>query len=120
MPGSRYSASHHAKTEDGLEQQFEVNQLAHFLLFNLLKQFLLPSLTQEFNSRVVMVSSPGHRVQGILAGEYDFREFKYAPGNAHGQSKTANIFMANKAQDRPTVPNNLRIKADYQNSFKFM
>jgi NAD(P)-dependent dehydrogenase (short-subunit alcohol dehydrogenase family) len=53
------------KTEDGFESQFGVNHLAHFLLFNLVKDLLLSSSTPEFKSRVVMVSTSGHITGGI-------------------------------------------------------
>ena len=90
----------HVKTEDGFEQQFGVNHLAHFLLFNFLKSLLLSSSTPEFNSRVVMVSSSGHRNGGILVGDYDFVNEEYGAGRAYGQSKTANVYMANEIERR--------------------
>jgi NAD(P)-dependent dehydrogenase (short-subunit alcohol dehydrogenase family) len=86
------------KTEDGFESQFGVNHLAHFLLFNLVKDLLLSSSTPEFNSRVVMVSSSGHITGGICPSDYGFAspENEYSPWKAYGQSKTANIYMANE------------------------
>lgn len=89
-------------TADGFETQFGTNHLAHFLLFNLLKPSLLSSSTPEFNSRVVMVSSSGHRNGGIRFGNYDFKsgEEEYSPFGAYSQSKTANIYMANEIDRR--------------------
>jgi NAD(P)-dependent dehydrogenase (short-subunit alcohol dehydrogenase family) len=87
------------KTADGFEMQFGVNHVAHFLLFQLSKQTLLASSTPELESRVVALSSSGHRASGIhfdnysLAGEYD-------PWKAYGQSKTANILFANELERR--------------------
>jgi NAD(P)-dependent dehydrogenase (short-subunit alcohol dehydrogenase family) len=87
------------KTADGFEMQFGVNHVAHFLLFQLLKDTLLASSTAELKSRVVSLSSSGHRASGIhfdnysLAGEYD-------PWKAYGQSKTANILFANELDRR--------------------
>ncbi|CAM6115347.1 unnamed protein product [Calypogeia fissa] len=79
-------------TEDG----FETNHLAHFLLFNLVKQSLLISSTPQFNSRVVMVSSNAHRRNGVRFDDYNFhKEGEYTPFGAYAQSKTANIYMAN-------------------------
>lgn len=88
-----------SRTADGFEMQFGTNHLGHFLLFNLLKPTLLASSTPSFNSRVVNVSSTGHRYTQIhfdnisLAGEYE-------PSIAYGQSKLANIYMANELDRR--------------------
>ena len=87
-------------TEEGFESQFGVNHLAHFLLFNLLKEMMLRSSTKERNSRVVMVSSSGHRNSGILVDDYNFKKDPYTPGKGYGQSKTANIYMANEIERR--------------------
>jgi NAD(P)-dependent dehydrogenase (short-subunit alcohol dehydrogenase family) len=81
-----------ARTEEGFESQFGVNHLAHFLLFNLLKETMLRSSTKERSSRVVMVSSSGHRNSGGLVGDCNFKKGEYAPGKAYGQSKTANVY----------------------------
>jgi hypothetical protein len=65
------------RTTDGFEMQFGVNHVAHFLLFQLLKDTLLASSIPGLESRVVALSSSGHRAGGIhfhnynLAGEYD-------------------------------------------------
>jgi NAD(P)-dependent dehydrogenase (short-subunit alcohol dehydrogenase family) len=88
-----------SKTADGFEMQFGVNHIAHFLLFQLLKPLLLASSTPKLNSRVVSLSSSGHRISDVhfdnynLAGEYD-------PWVAYGQSKTANILFANELDRR--------------------
>jgi NAD(P)-dependent dehydrogenase (short-subunit alcohol dehydrogenase family) len=87
------------RTTDGFEMQFGVNHVAHFLLFQLLKDTLLASSIPGLESRVVALSSSGHRAGGIhfhnynLAGEYD-------PWKAYGQSKTANILFANELDRR--------------------
>jgi NAD(P)-dependent dehydrogenase (short-subunit alcohol dehydrogenase family) len=88
-------ATPEGRTKDGFETQFGVNHLAHFLLFNLLKDLVIKSSTPEFNSRVVNLTSSGHGFSPIvwdnlrLEGEYDGYK-------AYGQSKTANILMANE------------------------
>lgn len=46
-----------AKSGDGHELQFATNHLAHFLLFQTVKDSLLRCSTGEFNSRVVLLSS---------------------------------------------------------------
>ena len=72
------------------------NHLAHFLLFQLLKPALLSSATPAFPSRVVSVTSFGHRMSPIRFHDYNFAEKEsYIPWAAYGQSKTANIYFAN-------------------------
>ncbi|KAH8822103.1 hypothetical protein F5884DRAFT_657109 [Xylogone sp. PMI_703] len=88
-------------TKDGHEMQFGTNHLAHFLLFQLLKPALLASSTPELHSRVVNVTSSGHRFQSINDSDnYDFQKGGYNPWGAYGQSKTANIYMANEIDRR--------------------
>jgi NAD(P)-dependent dehydrogenase (short-subunit alcohol dehydrogenase family) len=87
------------KTADGFELQFGTNHLAHFLLFQLVKPTLLNSSTADFHSRVVSVSSLGHRTSPpkmdnlMLIGEYD-------PNQAYTNSKIANIYFANEIERR--------------------
>ncbi|MCJ1472957.1 hypothetical protein MMC13_001606, partial [Lambiella insularis] len=84
--------------DDGFEAQFGTNHLSHFLLFNLVKEAMLSSSTPTFNSRVVVVSSVGHRMGEVQFGNYDFSDpkgAKYEPWAAYGQSKTAAIYTAN-------------------------
>lgn len=86
-----------AKTADGFESQFGTNHLAHFLLFQLVKPALLSSSTPEFQSRVVALSSMGHRYfppkmdNLMLTGEYN-------ANHAYAHSKTANIWFANQIE----------------------
>lgn len=86
-------------TEDGFETQFGTNHLAHFLLFQLVKPTLLASSRPDFQSRVVSVSSLGHRYfppkmdNLMLKGEYD-------SNHAYAHSKTANIYFANEIERR--------------------
>ncbi|KXG46431.1 Short-chain dehydrogenase/reductase SDR [Penicillium griseofulvum] len=88
-------------TNDGFEMQFGVNHLAHFLLFELLKPALLASASPEFSSRVVNVSSSAHHVASINeAGDYNFEKTEYNDWVSYGQSKTANIYMANEIERR--------------------
>lgn len=86
-------------TSDGYEMQFAVNHLSHFLLFQLLKPALLSSATSTMCSRVVNVSSSGHRVPSGPFN-YTFKDGTYNPWVAYAQSKTANIYMANEIDRR--------------------
>ncbi|CCD46993.1 hypothetical protein ACHAPC_003265 [Botrytis cinerea] len=89
-------------TVDGFEIQFGVNHLAHFLLFQLLKDTLLSSASPSFNSRVVVVSSASHRNGGIRLDDYNYtkRPEEYDLWGSYSQSKTANIYMANEIDRR--------------------
>jgi NAD(P)-dependent dehydrogenase (short-subunit alcohol dehydrogenase family) len=88
------------RTKDGFETQFGTNHLGHFLLFQLMKDTLLKSSTPEFPSRVVSVASFGHRSSGIRFDDYNFTKETYDPWASYGQSKTANIYMANEIERR--------------------
>ncbi|KAI0870106.1 hypothetical protein GGS24DRAFT_493252 [Hypoxylon argillaceum] len=90
------------RTVDSYETQFAVNHLAHFLLFKLVRNVLLSSSSADFNSRVVMVSSSGHRGGGIRTDDYNYvsRPEDYDMWGAYAQSKTANIYTANQIDSR--------------------
>jgi NAD(P)-dependent dehydrogenase (short-subunit alcohol dehydrogenase family) len=93
-------ATPEGKTMDGFERQFGVNHLSHFLLFALLKDALLAGSTPELNSRVIVVSSIGHRSGQVQLGDYNYEKTPYEPWPAYGQAKTANIWMANEIDRR--------------------
>lgn len=90
----------HGLTKDGYEQQFGVNHLAHFYLFQLLKPMLLASSTPSFHSRVISVASQVHQLGGVLVDDYNFKETEYDPFKAYANSKTCNIWMANELERR--------------------
>ncbi|KAH6676098.1 retinol dehydrogenase [Plectosphaerella plurivora] len=88
-------------TKDGHELQFGTNHLAHFLFFELLKPALLAGVADDFHSRVVNVSSTAHLMAGINDSDnYNYKKGEYTPWGAYGQSKTANIYMANEIERR--------------------
>ena len=76
------------KTDDGFETQFGTNHLGHFLLINR----LVPLLKE--GSRVVMLSSSGHRFSNVDLEDPGFDHTEYTPFGAYGRSKTANILFA--------------------------
>jgi len=88
------------QTADGFETQFGSNFLAHYLLFNLLKPMLLASAGPGFASRVVIVSSSGHRICGVNFDDLNFEKRSYDGWLSYGQSKTAGIYMANEINRR--------------------
>lgn len=85
------------KTVDGFETHIGTNHFGHFLLFHLLRPTLLASSTSEFQSRVVSVSSAGHRMRPIHFDNLNW-ETGYTKFGAYGQSKTANIYLANSIE----------------------
>lgn len=87
------------RTEDGFETQLGTNHLAHFLLFNLLKDTLIASSTPAFHSRVLILSSVGHRFGEVNFSNINF-EGEYNPQTAYFQSKTANLWTANEIERR--------------------
>jgi NAD(P)-dependent dehydrogenase (short-subunit alcohol dehydrogenase family) len=93
-------ATPEGRTKDGFETQFGTNHLGHFLLFQLLKDTLLKSATAEFPSRVVSVASWGHRFGEIRFHDFNFEKEPYNEWLAYGQSKTANIYLANEIERR--------------------
>ncbi|TGJ82529.1 hypothetical protein E0Z10_g6255 [Xylaria hypoxylon] len=84
------------ETSEGFEMQLATNYLGHFLLFDLLKGALLKASTPEFNSRLVNVSSSGHHMSEIVFDDFQLKgPDAYGPWKAYGQSKLAQIYMAN-------------------------
>ncbi|MGO9509521.1 MAG: oxidoreductase [Mycobacterium sp.] len=84
------------QTKDGFELQFGVNHLAHFALTGLLLEHLLAAE----GSRVVTISSLGHRVRAAI--DFDDLNFSqhYHPGVAYGRSKLANLLFTYELQRR--------------------
>jgi NAD(P)-dependent dehydrogenase (short-subunit alcohol dehydrogenase family) len=76
------------ETEDGFEQTFGVDHLAPFLLTNL----LLDLLKQSAPSRIVNVSSEGHKVSGMRFDDLQ-AERRYTAMGAYGQAKLANVLF---------------------------
>ncbi|KAK5996352.1 Short-chain dehydrogenase/reductase prx1 [Cladobotryum mycophilum] len=85
----------YSKTTDGFERQFGVNHLAHFLLTVLLLPALEAAASLDFASRVINVSSSSHRYSQVDFDNYNYTPETYNGSLAYGQSKTANIWMAN-------------------------
>lgn len=81
-------------TIDGFERQFAVNYLAHFALTTILLPALLSGTSATFNSRVVWVTSGGHRYSTLNLDLNAILE-DYNPQIAYGQSKTAMIWGSN-------------------------
>jgi NAD(P)-dependent dehydrogenase (short-subunit alcohol dehydrogenase family) len=75
-------------TADGFETQFGTNHLGHFVLINRLAPLL------KNGSRVVCLSSAGHRFADVDLDDPNFETTPYDEFVAYGRSKTANILFA--------------------------
>jgi NAD(P)-dependent dehydrogenase (short-subunit alcohol dehydrogenase family) len=74
-------------TVDGFETQFATNHLGHFVLINHITSLLRPG------SRVVNLSSLGHRGADVDLDDPNFERTEYNEFVAYGRSKTANILF---------------------------
>jgi NAD(P)-dependent dehydrogenase (short-subunit alcohol dehydrogenase family) len=83
-------------TGDGFELQFGTNHLGHFALTGLLLDQLLPVP----GSRVVTVSSVGHRMRAAINFDDLQWERSYSRVRAYGQSKLANLMFTYELQRR--------------------
>ncbi|MCG8925038.1 SDR family NAD(P)-dependent oxidoreductase [Lentzea sp. CC55] len=83
-------------TRDGFEMQFGTNHLGHFALTGLLLDLLLPVP----GSRVVTVSSTGHRIRADIHFDDLQWERSYSRIGAYGQSKLANLMFTYELQRR--------------------
>ena len=85
----------YGRTADGFELQFGTNHLGHFALTGL----LLDRLLATPGSRIVTVSSMGHRM-----GDLDFEDLQFERGYrriaAYGRSKLANLLFTYELQRR--------------------
>jgi NAD(P)-dependent dehydrogenase (short-subunit alcohol dehydrogenase family) len=76
------------ETGDGFELQIGTNHVGHFLL----TQLLMPALGE--GSRVVVLSSAGHRFSDVDLDDPNFERTDYDPWVAYGRAKTANALFA--------------------------
>ncbi len=83
-------------TEDGFELQFGTNHLGHFAFTGLLLDRLLPVP----GSRVVTVSSIGHRIRADIHFDDLQWERSYSRVAAYGQAKLANLLFTYELQRR--------------------
>jgi NAD(P)-dependent dehydrogenase (short-subunit alcohol dehydrogenase family) len=85
-----------AQTKDGFELQFGTNHLGHFALTGLLLDNLIPVA----GSRVVTVSSTGHRILAKIHFDDLNLDRNYNRVVAYGQSKLANLLFTYELQRR--------------------
>ena len=75
-------------TADGFETQFGTNHLGHFVLVNRIAPLM------RAGSRLVNLSSSGHRFANVDLKDPNFERTSYEPFVAYGRSKTANILFS--------------------------
>jgi NAD(P)-dependent dehydrogenase (short-subunit alcohol dehydrogenase family) len=78
----------YGKTVDDFETQFGTNHLGHFVLVNRIASLM------KRGSRLVNLSSAGHRYSDVDLDDPNFERTPYDPWVAYGRSKTANILFA--------------------------
>jgi NAD(P)-dependent dehydrogenase (short-subunit alcohol dehydrogenase family) len=83
-------------TADGFELQFGTNHLGHFALTGLLVNQLLPVP----GSRIVTVSSVGHRIRAAIHFDDLQWQHSYNRVGAYGQAKLANLMFTYELQRR--------------------
>ena len=83
-------------TVDGWEMQFGTNHMGHFVLTTGLHE----ALAAAGGARVVSVSSASHLRATVDFDDIMFMEREYEAWTAYGQSKTANIWLANEVTRR--------------------
>ena len=77
-------------TAEGFETQFGTNHLGHFVFVNR----LVPLAVAGVPSRIVTLSSSGHRMSDVDLEDPGFERTPYDPWVAYGRSKTANVLFA--------------------------
>lgn len=85
-----------ARTPAGCELQFGTNHIGHFLLTNL----LVPLLIKAGTSRVVNLSSGGHKHCPVDFDDIHWQTREYSKWGAYGQAKTANALFTVALQKR--------------------
>ncbi|KAI9036609.1 short-chain dehydrogenase [Aspergillus affinis] len=79
-------------TEDGLESQFGINHIGHFLFTNLIMNKLV---APGKSARVVNVASDGYRMGPIRFEDWNFDDGNtYDPWLGYAQAKTANMLFS--------------------------
>ena len=89
-------ACQQARVGEGWESQFGVNHMGHFAL----AQSLMPLLERSQDTRVVALSSTGHKISDIRWDDLHYDAADYDKWQAYGQAKTANALFANALSRR--------------------
>jgi NAD(P)-dependent dehydrogenase (short-subunit alcohol dehydrogenase family) len=85
-----------AVTAAGLEMHMATNHLGHFALTGLLYDMI----TRTPNSRVVTMSSGGHKSGNINFDDFNWEQRKYGRVKSYGDSKLANLLFMLSLQEK--------------------
>lgn len=88
------------RTGEGFETQFGVNHLGHMAWTVPLLDLLSRSATPDSPSRIINLSSAGHRFGDIDLDDANYEHRDYDEWAAYGQSKTANILFSVELERR--------------------
>lgn len=88
------------RTADGFETQLGVNHLGHMAWTMPLIELLTESSQDDAPSRVINLSSAGHRFGGFDLDDLNFETREYGPWEGYGQSKTANVLFSVELERR--------------------
>ena len=80
---------HREETVEGIEKQFAVNHLSHFLL----ARRLLDKLIAGAPARIVVLTSDGHKHGRLAFADYLQSKNNYRPLQTYFQSKLANLML---------------------------
>jgi NAD(P)-dependent dehydrogenase (short-subunit alcohol dehydrogenase family) len=86
----------YSKTADGFELQFGTNHLGHYALTGLLIDLVL----KTENSRIVTVSSTGHKSGKLDFDDLNWEKRKYKKMQTYADSKIANLYFTYELQRR--------------------
>ncbi len=86
----------YSKTTDGFELQFGTNHLGHFALTGLLLDMIL----NTENSRIVTISSSGHRAGKLDFDDLNWEKRKYKKMRTYADSKLANLYFTYTLQEK--------------------
>lgn len=91
------------ETEDGFEKQLGVNVFGHFYL---IQQLLPKMLKQNFENRIIVLSSSAHSMGDIDVSDLHFSKGRaYRDWTAYGQSKLGDMLLAKSIADKTTGTN---------------
>ncbi|MFZ4580256.1 MAG: SDR family NAD(P)-dependent oxidoreductase [Myxococcota bacterium] len=95
-------------TADGLEEVFQVNYLASFILTYALRE----RLVREQKARILLVNSEGHRfaIEGLKLDDLGWTRRHYTGLRSYGSAKTAQL-LAMRLQDRYFAGSGVTINA---------
>ncbi len=88
------------RTVDGFETQFGINHLGHMAWTVPLLDLLSRSASPESPSRIINLSSAGHRFGDVDLDDLNYENRPYDEWAAYGQSKTANILFSVELERR--------------------